>query len=61
MVAFRQNRVVPGWSARGANENSSGALASRVFDLILTDLRLGGRRDGGLQVMAAAGILSPRS
>lgn len=34
-------------------------LASFAFDLILTDIRLGGRRDGGLQVMAAAGVLSP--
>ena len=35
------------------------ALASETFDLIVTDIRLGGRRDGGLQVMAAAGVLSP--
>ena len=35
------------------------ALAVRPFDLIVTDLRLGGKRDGGLQVMAAAGLLSP--
>lgn len=34
-------------------------LAGRAFDLIVTDIRLGGRRDGGLQVMAAAGVLSP--
>ena len=34
-------------------------LARRSFDLILTDIRLDGRRDGGLQVMAAAGVLSP--
>jgi Response regulator containing CheY-like receiver, AAA-type ATPase, and DNA-binding domains len=34
-------------------------LAHRGFDLIVTDIRLGGRRDGGLQVMAAAGVLSP--
>jgi DNA-binding NtrC family response regulator len=38
---------------------ATSALARRVFDLIVTDLRLGGRRDGGLQVMAAAGLLSP--
>jgi len=36
-------------------------LARRAFDLILTDIRLGGRRDGGLQVMAAAGVLSPEA
>ncbi|MEO8336413.1 MAG: response regulator [bacterium] len=34
-------------------------LAASSFDLIVTDIRLGGRRDGGLQVMAAAGVLSP--
>ena len=34
-------------------------LAERSFDLIVTDIRLAGRRDGGLQVLAAAGILSP--
>lgn len=36
-------------------------LARGAFDLILTDIRLGGRRDGGLQVMAAAGFLSPEA
>jgi DNA-binding NtrC family response regulator len=36
-------------------------LAIRGFDLIVTDIRLGGRRDGGLQVMAAAGLLSPEA
>lgn len=36
-------------------------LANRSFDLIVTDIRLGGRRDGGLQVMAAAGFLSPEA
>jgi DNA-binding NtrC family response regulator len=35
------------------------ALTATAFDLIITDLRLGGKRDGGLQVMAAAGLLSP--
>ncbi len=35
------------------------ALTSGRFDLILTDLRLGGHRDGGLQVLAAGGLLSP--
>lgn len=34
-------------------------LGRRTFDLVVTDIRLGGRRDGGLQVMAAAGMLSP--
>src|SRR5690349_4980980 len=36
-------------------------LGSRTFDLVVTDIRLGGRRDGGLQVMAAAGMLSPEA
>lgn len=35
------------------------ALARGGFDLIVTDIRLGGKRDGGLQVMATAGLLSP--
>jgi DNA-binding NtrC family response regulator len=35
------------------------ALAARPYRLIVTDLRLGGKRDGGLQAMAAAGLLSP--
>jgi DNA-binding NtrC family response regulator len=35
------------------------ALNKTAFDLIITDLRLGGKRDGGLQVMAASGLLSP--
>ena len=34
-------------------------LRSQRFDLIVTDLRLGGKRDGGLQIMAMAGMLSP--
>ncbi len=42
-------------------EAAKAALASRTFDLIVTDIRLGGRRDGGLQVMAAAGFLSPEA
>lgn len=34
------------------------ALRTRAYDLIVTDLRLGGKRDGGLQVMAMAGMVS---
>ena len=34
-------------------------LAAHPFELIITDIRLGGHRDGGLRVMAAAGVLSP--
>lgn len=35
------------------------ALTHQSWDLIVTDLRLGGKRDGGLQVMAMAGMLAP--
>lgn len=35
------------------------ALRDREFDLVVTDLRLGGKHDGGLHVMAAATMLSP--
>ena len=35
------------------------ALETGSFDLIVSDIRLGGKRDGGLQAMAAAGLLSP--
>lgn len=42
-------------------DEAKAALASRPFDLILSDIRLGGKRDGGLQVMAAAGLLSPEA
>ena len=40
-------------------EEAQAALARREYRLIVTDLRLGGKRDGGLQVMAASGLLSP--
>jgi DNA-binding NtrC family response regulator len=40
-------------------ERAKAVLAGCAFDLVITDIRLGGRRDGGLQVMAAAGVLSP--
>lgn len=49
------NQVV----AVGTLDDAKRALASRIYDLIVTDLRLGGKRDGGLQVMASSGILSP--
>ena len=48
-------------SSAGTLEQAKEVLARNVFDLIVTDLRLGGRRDGGLQVMAAAGLLSPEA
>ena len=40
-------------------DEAKAALMSMRFDLILTDLRLGEHRDGGLQVMAASALLSP--
>ena len=33
-------------------------LGGRLVDLVVTDIRLGSKRDGGLQVMAAAGMLA---
>ena len=34
------------------------ALGRQTYELIVTDLNLAGKRDGGLHVMAAAGLLS---
>jgi DNA-binding NtrC family response regulator len=48
-------------SATGTLEGAKQLLGRQLFDLIVTDIRLGGRRDGGLQVMAAAGFLSPEA
>ena len=45
--------------AVGTLDEAKAALARQPFDLIVTDLRLGGKRDGGLQVMAVSGLLSP--
>jgi len=45
----------------GTLDEAKAALARQEFDLIVTDLRLGGKRDGGLQVMAASGLLSPEA
>lgn len=57
LFTVETNEVV----AVGTLDDARRALAARVYDLIVTDLRLGGKRDGGLQVMAAAGILSPEA
>lgn len=46
-------------TAAGTLEEALVALQGQVFDLVVTDIRLGARRDGGLQTMAAAGMLSP--
>lgn len=45
--------------AVGSLDEAKVSLASRPFEMIISDIRLGGKRDGGLQVMAAAGLLSP--
>lgn len=52
---------VPGNAVQSAAtlEEAREALVARPFDLILTDIRLGGKRDGGLQVLASAGMLAP--
>ncbi|MDZ7631902.1 MAG: response regulator [Gemmatimonadaceae bacterium] len=38
-------------------EAKAALFADQPIDLIVTDLRLGGNRDGGLQVLAAAGLV----
>ncbi len=43
----------------GTLDEALSALAAEPYHLVVTDIRLGGKRDGGLQVMAAAGILAP--
>ena len=43
----------------GTLDDAKQALAAEAYQLILSDIRLGGKRHGGLQVMAAAGLLSP--
>ena len=45
--------------AVGTLGDAKQALSRQSWDLIVTDLRLGGKRDGGLQVMAMAGLLMP--
>lgn len=52
---------VPGTFVASAETlgEAKSALARWSYDLIVTDIRLGGQRDGGLQVLAAAGLLSP--
>ena len=39
-------------------EEAQRCLGHGTVDLVVTDIRLGSKRDGGLQVMAAAGILA---
>ena len=47
--------------AAASLEYAKWLLGSRNFDLVLTDIRLGGRRDGGLHIMATAGMLFPEA
>lgn len=46
-------------SAAASLDYAKWVLGRRTFDLVITDIRLGGRRDGGLHVMASAAMLSP--
>lgn len=46
-------------AAAATLEMGKSILMAESFNLIVTDIRLGGRRDGGLQIMAVAGVLSP--
>ena len=47
--------------AAGTLDEAIRLLATRCYSLILTDVRLGGQRDGGLRVIASAGLLSPEA
>ncbi|MCC7052605.1 MAG: response regulator [Gemmatimonadaceae bacterium] len=44
-------------AAATLGEAKTALFAEHALDLIVTDLRLGGHRDGGLQVLAAAGLV----
>ena len=46
-------------TAAANTDGALDALRAREYDLVITDLRLEGKRDGGLHVMAAATLLSP--
>lgn len=46
-------------SSAAALTDALDLLRTMRFDLIVTDLRLAGKRDAGLQVVALAGMLSP--
>ena len=43
------------------DEAKTELFAQAHLDLIVTDLRLGGNRDGGLQILAAAGMVHPQT
>lgn len=44
-------------AAATLNEAKAALFSDQALDLIITDLRLGGNRDGGLQILAAAGLV----
>ena len=44
--------------AVGTVRDAVRCLGDRAIDLVVTDIRLGSQRDGGLQVMGAAGMLA---
>lgn len=46
-------------SSAATLQDAKELLGQKQYELIISDIRLGGKRDGGLQVMAAAGLLSP--
>ena len=48
-------------AAATLSEAKTALFGQLPLDLIITDLRLGGNRDGGLQVLAAAGLVHPDS
>ena len=48
-------------AAATLDEAKSALFEQLPLDLIITDLRLGGNRDGGLQVLAAAGLVHPNT
>ena len=54
---FEVERVLV--TAASDTDGALDALRAREYDLVITDLRLEGKRDGGLHVMAAATLLSP--
>ena len=54
---FEVERVVV--TAATDTTTALAALRQQEYDLVITDLRLEGKRDGGLHVMAAATLLSP--
>ena len=57
LVELFESADVDTYAASTVNE-AQRCLGDRAVDLVVTDIRLGSKRDGGLQVMAAAGMLA---